>query len=72
VDRPTPYPEDKHRPTDNPLYYKVSYPNRFSPPIETEGEINYPCRLFSVRVTMTGSGIGFYRFSFQCFKPFEF
>lgn len=39
VDRPTPYPaQDKHRPTDKPLYYKVSHPNRFSPPVETEGE----------------------------------
>lgn len=37
--RPTPYPvQDKHRPTDKPLYYKVSHPNRFSPPVETEGE----------------------------------
>ncbi|XP_069669422.1 mucin-2 [Periplaneta americana] len=37
VDRPTVYPtQDKHIPTDNPLYYKVSHPNRFSPPIETE------------------------------------
>lgn len=39
VDRPTPYPaQDKHRPTDKPLYYKVSHQNRFSPPVETEGE----------------------------------
>ncbi|XP_021916025.1 uncharacterized protein LOC110828042 isoform X2 [Zootermopsis nevadensis] len=38
VDRPTSYPgQDKHRPTDNPLYYKLSHPNRFSPPVETEG-----------------------------------
>lgn len=39
TDRPTPYPvQDKHRPSDKPLYYKVSHPNRFSPPVETEGE----------------------------------
>jgi hypothetical protein len=39
VDRPTPYPaQDKHRPTDKQSYYKVSHPNRFSPPVETEGE----------------------------------
>jgi len=39
VDRPTPYPaQNKHRPTNKPLYYKVSHPNRFSPPVETEGE----------------------------------
>ncbi|XP_023704430.1 uncharacterized protein LOC111862881 isoform X2 [Cryptotermes secundus] len=38
VDRPTPYSaQDKHRPTDNSLYYKISQPNRFSPPAETEG-----------------------------------
>jgi hypothetical protein len=39
VDRPTPYsPQGKHRPTDNSLYYKLSHPNRFSPPAETEGK----------------------------------
>ncbi|KAJ9597780.1 hypothetical protein L9F63_011388, partial [Diploptera punctata] len=39
VDRVTVYPtQDKLRATDNPpVYYKVSHPNRFSPPIETEG-----------------------------------
>ncbi|XP_068085195.1 mucin-3A [Anabrus simplex] len=35
---PTSYPkQDKHRPTDNPVFYKVSHPNLFSPPAETEG-----------------------------------
>jgi len=39
VDRPTPYPvQNKHRPTNKPLYYKVSHPNSFSPPDKTEGE----------------------------------
>ncbi|GLG95000.1 uncharacterized protein GBIM_02064, partial [Gryllus bimaculatus] len=33
---PTVYPKDKHRPTDNPVFYKVSHPNLFSPPVETE------------------------------------
>lgn len=38
VDRVTVYStQNKLRATDNPLYYKVSHPNRFSPPIETEG-----------------------------------
>ncbi|XP_049788544.1 uncharacterized protein LOC126192219 [Schistocerca nitens] len=35
---PTVYPKPgKQRPTDNPVFYKVSHPNLFSPPIETEG-----------------------------------